>query len=408
MLAWNFSNCISSRVLLLLCGRTEELCSEFDPGAVEVVEGSDQISCEPQTACVARTMSVKRSPPKGPTNHGPKVLASDLQCSGCKVVINELLTFLCNKVDVLPETAISEICLTAYSSDEIEEARGIAYNLLAPTKKFMRKKEGGEQKSIQDMVKLIKEFDPACMPTFVAKDLNKIPSVSFNYIDSTSFLKEIAILRNDVACIKADKLSRGETTNSVTEIKSLRTEIKEVKSIIQDLQKKSDYAGNTPLTKGDVCSPREQKQLDNAISLSSQSLAYIPHSQICGSSEKYLSSELSQHRPAALSKQSARHSHTFNSPTSREPQSAVAEQSHAPLYRDIIIGTSSAHSQELSYTQKNDRKDDSFIVVENKKRKKICNFTGTAKGSSKLRMANLTSFVYISRLNKSTIVDDVK
>ncbi|VVC98914.1 unnamed protein product [Leptidea sinapis] len=111
-----------------------------------------------------------------------------------------------NKVDVLPETAILEICLTSYSADEIEVARSIVYKLLAPTKKFMRRKEGGEQKSIQDIIKLIKEFDPSCLPIFVAKDLNKIPPVSFNYIDSTSFLKEIAILRNDVASIKANKI----------------------------------------------------------------------------------------------------------------------------------------------------------------------------------------------------------
>ncbi|VVC99138.1 unnamed protein product [Leptidea sinapis] len=55
--------------------------------------------------------------------------------------MTELLAFLNNKVDVLPETAILETCMTAYTINENEEACSVALKLLAPHNKFFKKKK---------------------------------------------------------------------------------------------------------------------------------------------------------------------------------------------------------------------------------------------------------------------------
>ncbi|VVD03632.1 unnamed protein product, partial [Leptidea sinapis] len=59
----------------------------------------------------------------------------------------------------------------------------------------MRRRDASEQKGLQDIIKLIKEYDPDCLPTFVAKNLNKLPPITFDHIDVTTFLKEMSILK---------------------------------------------------------------------------------------------------------------------------------------------------------------------------------------------------------------------
>lgn len=49
-----------------------------------------------------------------------------------------------------------------------------------------------------------------------------------------------------------------------------------------------------------------------------------------------------------------------------------------------------------------------FKLVTNKKRKIISNMCGTATRPSKIQVAELTSSVYISRLTKSTTIDNIK
>lgn len=328
-------------------------------------------------------------------------IPTDLQCSKCKVVINEALAFISNKVDVLPETAILEICLTAYSGDEIEVARNIAYKMLAPTKKFMRRKDGGEQKSILEMVKLIKEFDPDGLPNFVAKDLNKIPPVSFNYIDSTSFLKEIAILRNDVAIIKAEKQTRSDSSSSVSEIEGLKAEVAEVKSLLKELQHHIRNSSKC-IQQFDIVELNTQQEEKCNVR---QSIACETRKR--DSANKNKSSSRISPAPGTSSKQSVMRSPSHVS-SPRKGQSAVAMHTHVPLYRDIVISSNVLQARERSTAENDDRNEASFITVERKKRKRIYNMIGTAKYSNKLQIADLTSSIYISRLNKTTNLDDVK
>lgn len=161
---------------------------------------------------------------------------TEIKCSKCGIVVSELLAFVSNKVDTLPETAIIQICLSAYSSEEIEIARSIVYPLLVPTKKYLRRKEGSERKSLQEIIKHIKEFEPSSLPVFVAKNLNKLPPVTFDHIDVTTFLKEMAILKSDVADFKSSKQSGNVSTASSNDIISLRSDIDEIKKILTNLE----------------------------------------------------------------------------------------------------------------------------------------------------------------------------
>lgn len=168
---------------------------------------------------------MSRSPQRDLNDNGMK-------CNVCNVVINEMLAFVCNKVDTLPETAIVQICMSAFADAEIESARQLVYKLLAPSRKIMRRKEGNQQKSVQEIVKIVKETDPECLPHFVAKDLNKLPPVTFDHIDVTTFLKEMSLLKKEVASLRREN---SEVSSQATkeEMESLKSEIKQLKDLFQ-------------------------------------------------------------------------------------------------------------------------------------------------------------------------------
>lgn len=81
---------------------------------------------------------------------------------------------------------------------------------------------------------------------------------------------------------------------------------------------------------------------------------------------------------------------------------------YTPSYRDIVLPNSCPLST-VSPTANINRADDGFMMVSNrKKRKKKLNMCGTATGPCKIQVAEQICAIYISRLTKSTTIDNIK
>ena len=134
------------------------------------------------------------------------MMASNVvQCIHCKIVINEVLAFICNKMDVMDEESISRICTTAFSEEEIVNAKNLLFDsVTAKQRKKIRKRQGKTLRNIEDIVYLLKETDPEEIPIFVARDLQKLPPVHFDHVDVTRLLKDIVKMRNDIDRISAE------------------------------------------------------------------------------------------------------------------------------------------------------------------------------------------------------------
>ncbi|KAJ2945894.1 hypothetical protein O0L34_g4802 [Tuta absoluta] len=75
-----------------------------------------------------------------------------------------------------------------------------------------------------------KEKDSAStLPTFVAKDLHRLPPVYFDHVDATSLLKDILILKQDLLRIKTDYVTKA-TCNDLDQ------KITELRQTVDDLQ----------------------------------------------------------------------------------------------------------------------------------------------------------------------------
>lgn len=151
-------------------------------------------------------------------------MASDvIKCKSCNIVICELLAFIQNKVDVMDEESIVRICNTSFTVENIEISKKLLFDSLTQEhKKIQRKRSGKAQRDLYDVISIFKQVDPEHVPIFVAKDLNKLPPITFDHVDVTRLLKDILIMQNEVKNIKETYV----TENQLIEIKEELTMLK--------------------------------------------------------------------------------------------------------------------------------------------------------------------------------------
>lgn len=107
-----------------------------------------------------------------------------LKCANCNIVICEVLAFIQNKLDVMDELSLIRICESAFSAEHIELAKSLLFESLQKSV-TIRKRQGKTQRNLDDIVTLLKETDPENIPIFVARDLEKLPPITFDHIDVT-------------------------------------------------------------------------------------------------------------------------------------------------------------------------------------------------------------------------------
>ncbi|KAI5638528.1 hypothetical protein NE865_08845 [Phthorimaea operculella] len=130
------------------------------------------------------------------------------------VVVDELLAFVQNKLDVMDVVSLEQICLTSYSDVDIYTAMAHLNETAEPkhVRLTMRNKEGSGKKNIRDIFRVFQNEDPDDVPTYVARDLNKLPPVTFDHVDVTTLLKDIVLLKSDVKELKG----KWETAEQVS------------------------------------------------------------------------------------------------------------------------------------------------------------------------------------------------
>lgn len=114
-----------------------------------------------------------------------------------KIIINEFLTFVQNKIDTIDELSIVQICASDFTDAEFESSKNLLFDAIGQ-KAIQRKGEDKNKKNIRDVIKLLKETDPLLQPTFVARNLNRLPPVTFDHIDVSRLLKDMVLLKTEL------------------------------------------------------------------------------------------------------------------------------------------------------------------------------------------------------------------
>lgn len=149
--------------------------------------------------------------------------ANTLKCNKCNIVICEILAFIQNKIEVMDDESLVRICLSGFSAEDLETAKLLLFSSVPSSNKrrVNRKGAGKSNRDIEDIIAFLKETDPEKVPIFVARDLNKLPPISFDHVDVTRLLKDILILKSEVKNIKETYVTAEHLTQEIKLIELL-------------------------------------------------------------------------------------------------------------------------------------------------------------------------------------------
>lgn len=84
-----------------------------------------------------------------------------LKCDKCNIVIDEMLSYIQNKVSVIDEVTLVRICVSSFTGEEIKTSKSLLFDSI-PTnlRKIIRKNKGKEERDLSDIINLFKSADP--------------------------------------------------------------------------------------------------------------------------------------------------------------------------------------------------------------------------------------------------------
>lgn len=125
-----------------------------------------------------------------------------IKCTQCNIVINELLCFIQNKIDVMDEESIISLSASSFTISEISVAKELLFKSLSPVPRDVSKRRKKVQKDLENIICAFKNTEPDQTPIFVARELRKLPAITFDHVDVSTLLKDIVTLRHEVKHIK--------------------------------------------------------------------------------------------------------------------------------------------------------------------------------------------------------------
>lgn len=147
-----------------------------------------------------------------------------VKCPTCNIVINEVLAFVSNKIDVVTEETISRVCISAFSETDILEAKNLLFDSITTiTRNIHRKGCRKTLREIDDIIWMFKNTTAEERPIFVARDLHKLPPLLFEHLDVTKLLKDILLVRQEVVSLR-------EQSATVQQLDLLKKEVDSIKT----------------------------------------------------------------------------------------------------------------------------------------------------------------------------------
>uniref|UniRef100_A0A2A4JS89 Uncharacterized protein n=2 Tax=Heliothis virescens TaxID=7102 RepID=A0A2A4JS89_HELVI len=317
------------------------------------------------------------------------------------LIANEVLAFIKHAIDYMDEVSILQICKSSFKEDEISSAKLLLFTTLGKVSQMPSRRRDGTEKSLQDIVTLLKETDPDDVPEFVAKDLHKLPPVTFDHVDVTRLLKDITLLKQSQAEMQ-HQLEASKNT-----ISDLRAEVVSLRNAIS--------ASRSP-TASDVANVNTRRGAQNASICSFESAG----SNASPTAENACAATCAAAVPVSTPVETMT---CIGSATPKRAYAAIVaakkpvepQNSQARIAGKTKGGKRSRSKPNQVLTRQGPKEDtcdkDGFIKVEKRKKKKppCRNQCGTALAGPNmlLRPATPTTLLYVSRLHHSTKVEEV-
>jgi len=118
-------------------------------------------------------------------------------------VRNELLCYLQNKMDVMPQQVLIRMASSFYQTKEIEDAKKILYDCeMVVERNIKRQGPSKDTANVEDMLGVMHKT--VNLPTFVAADLAKMPPPDINSMDFSLILAGFQEMRKEMLTMKEE------------------------------------------------------------------------------------------------------------------------------------------------------------------------------------------------------------
>ncbi|KAF9820493.1 hypothetical protein SFRURICE_009912 [Spodoptera frugiperda] len=285
------------------------------------------------------------------------------------LIANELLAFIQHAIDTMDEVSILQICKSNFKEEDISSGKKVAIPMSwkAGRDASSPKRRNGEKY-------------PDDVPAFVAKDLHKLPPVTFDHVDVTRLLKDIISLKTSLAEVQS-KLMSSENT-----IGELRAELMALRNTVA-------VSGSPKLcTDANTC-----RGAANA-SVSSFESAKAQASPRAGAAVSHSAERLAPPAQAAT---------RVSTSTPKRAYADIAAKGG----KQVQQGEKPRVDLHQEVPKKNQNDKEGFTLVERKKKRKpTCrNQCGTALTGHNhlLRPAVPATLLYVSRLHDSTKAEEI-
>lgn len=329
-----------------------------------------------------------------------RMSVNKLKCTSCNLVISEVLAFLRDRHHVIDNESLIKICETAFSEEEIDEAKKLLYISTKTAKKLVSRRKNKKQKDLEDMITVFKTIDPEQLPVFVAYDLHKLPPVCFDHVDVTKLLKDILVLRKEIGDIKSDYV-----TNVQLEELKLKVNLEKSSPLINsnsnvNMKKRGGYMINCDSGPFGLLPHIEQQPLNDV--------------DVPCSSRKNTSHDSASETPSVPIYRSLVHmrtgSETQNKPVSLAPvNSTMLENDSLVTVNDICKQQTMAEIVKKGEWKENKPEEQWILVQRSKTRNRFVGMTGKAASDpvGNFKAADIKVPVFISNVNKGTTEKDI-
>ena len=134
-----------------------------------------------------------------------------------RIVVNELLSFVAYKLNLMAPDTIVQLCSSFYDEMEIDSAKALLYDLCADRddrQDRMIKRSSGPRKkllSMKDIVSLFTRKHDSITMSFVSADLGILPPIGFNNLDVCTLLAQIQATVAELDMVKANVATQAVT-----------------------------------------------------------------------------------------------------------------------------------------------------------------------------------------------------
>ena len=146
-----------------------------------------------------------------PDPHAPAATSGINNDSGKRVILNELLSFVAYKLNIMPPDTIIQLCASFYSDDEVDTDKILLFDLCADQadrqdRLIKRSGQKKKQLSLKDIVSfLVRKHDAInAKLCFAAADLGRLPPIGFDSIDVCTLLAQLQATMADLEGVKAN------------------------------------------------------------------------------------------------------------------------------------------------------------------------------------------------------------